>query len=154
MTGGRSSEIQYQFGTGWWSFECELLVPNLLHHILKMAIITWVYFGINWLRFYSTEHLQHFRQRFHCKRHTHWPSIGVAYSWSFTIIFKHFLPSFQKALDSRNWLHLSRISTLSEDQLLPFQVPSNYSGISDKTISSQHYVSRSRGSWREFMFAF
>lgn len=154
MTGGRSSEISISLGQGGGLLSVNSLSLTFCTTSLKMTH----HYPEFILASNGSRLLLHwafctFPSKF-IVEDSHWPSIGVAYSWSFTIIFKHFLPSFQKALDSRNWLHLSRISTLSEDQLLPFQVPSNYSGISDKTISSQHYVSRSRGSWREFMFAF
>ena len=157
MSGGRSSEISSSLEQGWWPFECELLAPNLLHHILKM---THHYLELildtngSWLLLHLSILCTSFKV--HCGwpwktkgqflHFSHWTSIGVAYSCPFTIVFKHSLPSRQKALDSRNRLHLPKISKLSEDQLLPSQGPSNYSGISDNTISSQDYVCRSRGS--------
>lgn len=142
MTGGRSSEISNSLGQGGGLLRVNSLSLTFCTTSLKMThhypefilasngsrlLLHWAFCAFP-LKFTVED--------------SHWPSIGVVYSWPFTIIF-NFLPSFQKALDSRNRLHLSRISKLSEDQLLPFQVPSNYSGISDKTISSQHYVSRS-----------
>lgn len=154
MAGGRSSEISNSLGQGGGLLSVNSLSLTFCTTSLKMTHhYPEFILASNGSRLLLRWAFCAFPSKF-IVEDSHWPSIGVAYSWPFTIIFKHFLPSFQKALDSRNRLHLSRISKLSEDQLLPFQVLSNYSGISDKTITSQHHVSRSRGSWRGFMFAF